>query len=696
MKTNFWLTGLLVFLFSIQLQAEGLKLFVAPSGSDNGPGTELQPLYSLKGARDRIREMKKVQAFNDTIFVILKPGNYALTSTFQLGYEDSGSAEAPIIYQAENPDQTTISGGIELTGFVETDQGLWVAEIPEVSYWNWRFDQLFVNGKRATRAKSPNNGYFLIKDIEEEVWVQGTGRNPERAQQIVTANDDAASILASLSESEAQNVIMTVYHHWNITKRYIDKFDTEHNTIYTSGQGMKPWNPWKPGKRFILENYRAALDTPGEWFLDDDGTLYYKPFPGEKIENSTFYAPVIEQLVRIDGQPAQNKFVQHVAFEGLHFQYAAYNLPKSGFEPYQAAISIDAAIEINGAKYIKFNDCHLEHTGGYGIWLNQGVSSCEIKHSLLQDLGAGGIRIGELTIREEASLQTHSNVVDNNIIQSGGFDFAPGVGVLIGQSADNEITHNDIGDFRYTGVSVGWVWGYNHSPAKRNKINFNHIHHIGWGVLSDMSGVYTLGKSEGTEVSNNHIHHIYAYDYGGWGLYTDEGSSNIIMENNLVHHTKTGGFHQHYGRENTIRNNIFAFSKMYQLQATRVEDHQSFSFSNNIVLFDEGVLFQGPWTKMNVEIDQNLYWKLTGDVDFIGGNLQSWQKHGYDQHSVLANPDFINAQSGNFNFKKLKTVKKIKFEPFDYTEYGVYGDKAWREKAKLPGKLIEAFDQLYK
>lgn len=686
----------IILLWSINIKAQGLTLFVSPKGDDNASGNIELPLQSLEGARDKIRELKKEASYTDTIFVIIKPGHYQLTSTFTLYPEDSGSEAAPIVYVAQDPKNTIFSGGVPITGFHENEEGLWVTHVQEVTYWNWTFDQLYVNGKRATRAKSPNNGYFYIKDVKEEVWIQGTGRNPERGQQIVITEEDASQELSPLSSSELDNVVMTVFHHWNITKRFIDKFEADKNTIYTSGEGMKPWNPWKTGKRFILENYIGALDTPGEWFLNDNGMLYYKPLKNEKIESSTFVAPVLKQLLTIEGNSEKSEYVNHVVFKDLHFQHTAYTLPKTGFEPYQAAITIDAAIELNGAQYIQFLNCELDKTGGYGLWMNQGVSNCEVNHSYLHDLGAGGIRIGELTIREEESLQTHSNTINNSIIQSGGFEFAPGVGVLIGQSADNRVTHNDIGDFRYTGVSVGWVWGYDYSPAKGNKILFNHIHHIGWGVLSDMSGVYTLGPSEGTEVSNNHIHHIYAYDYGGWGLYTDEGTSNIIMENNLVHHTKTGGFHQHYGKENIIRNNILAFSKMYQVQATRVEEHLSFTFSNNIVLYKEGVLYKGPWTKMNVAIDNNLYWNLSGEVDFIGKNLKSWQKNGYDKNSLIDDPQFKDPKQGDFHFNNSKASKKINFNSFDYDSYGIYGSKEWKNKAELPDTLIKEFNTLYK
>ncbi len=584
--------------------------------------------------------------------IVVPKGVIYLDEPLLLGPQDSN------ILFVGSDGKATLSGGKVIEGFkpVEVDgKKLIAVDLPEIRDGKWRFSQLFVNGRRAMRPRLPRKGYYQVVQrmdtLEGEPWNGGERKfrfNPGEIKP---------------TWHNLQDVDVLAFHFWIESRMPMKSVDDSKNIVELQAPATfrlsEAFDP-NVGARYWVENVFEAI-RPGEWYMDRKaGVLYYYPSIGEDWKRESFVAPRLTQLIVVKGSDKEK--AENISFKNIGFAHTEYELPsgKAGF--FQAAYGVPGAVHFEHAERCGMDSCDISQIGTYAIEFGAGCKGNAVDRCNITDLGAGGIKIGH---------GSESTSVTNCEISHGGKIFMSGIGVWIGKSGHNRILHNNIHDLYYTGVSLGWTWGYGPSNAVDNWVEYNHIYNIGRGLLSDMGGIYNLGISPGTRFTHNLIHDCQSYGYGGWGIYTDEGSSDVLIENNVVYNTNTGGFHQHYGKENIIRNNIFAFAKEYQLQRTRMEEHISFIFENNIVIYDKGVLLGSNWKDDKFKMDKNIYWNLNGKTpDFAGATLEDWRKRGNDVNSIIADPKFVDSANHDFHLHPDSPALKLGFKPIDLSGVG--------------------------
>lgn len=671
--------------------------FVSPRGNDTwsgklpDPGANDGPFATVGRARDAVQGLLKAQKASQPIRIVLRGGTYYLESPLEFGPEDSGKQQAPVIYASAPGEKVVLSGGRRLEGARWGEaNGLkaWVMDIPEVKEGRWRFRQLFVNDERRPRTRLPKEGEYRIEALPG--YTGDFLRSPTK--HFVYAKGHILSSWRNLRDVEVVGITR-----WLDNRLPIESVDSETCTVTFDRPSLfalvssAPWGDSTANPSiYWVENVLEALDTPGQWYLDrPKGRLYYLPQRGEDIASAEIIAPRLLRVVQVLGRPGEP--VHDLRFEAITFSHTEWHPPADYASSLQAGIEVPGALLFDYAERCAVTGGAIEHIGNFGIEIGVGCADIEISHNQITDIGAGGIRIGhffswetdgsgQLTERgkqRKAAMpqgpRSQRVTVSDNVIAHCGRFTPEAMGVFVGDNPNNKIIHNHIYDLFQSAIAVGSVQDFGPNNARSNVVEFNHIHDVGQGMLSDLAGIYTC-STPGTRIRYNRVHDVSRRDYGGWGIYPDEGAHELLIQNNLVFRCQDGALFAHHNQNITAENNIFAFSRTAQIERYGVGGFE-LTFRRNLVYYEEGhAIGGGGIDKSGTNVcsfDRNIYWNTSGQpVSFGGKTFAEWQSQGQDRNSLLADPLFVDPGSGNFTLQPDSSATRVGFKDWDMSSVG--------------------------
>jgi len=553
------------------------EIWISPKGSDFNDGTRQFPKATLTSALRQAREWRRTEdnRIQGGITIYMEGGTYAFYEPVFIRPEDSGTKESPTIIRSVGDEKVILSGGISINGWKKQGK-VWVADVPAFNGRPLDFRQLWVNGKKAVRAR----------DVEDFEKMNRICSVDEKNEILYVPAVSIRRLIDNKGNLKAKYAEMVLHQMWCVANLRIRSVEVQGDSaairFHQPESRIQFEHLWpRPmvttdghNSAFYLTNARELQDVPGEWYHDIDARkVYYYPREGEKMQEAEVIVPAVETLVRVEG--TLDRPVCHIRFEKITFSYTTWMRPsEKGHVPLQAGMYLTdgyridpkmqrnylnhpldnqgwlgrpaAAVRVVAARQIDFERCRFEHLGSTGLDYEEAVQGGVVRGCLFRDIAGNGLLVGSFSPaahethlpydpadRREVCTQQHIN--NCYFTEIGNEDWGC-LAIAAGYVGDVNIEHNEISEVPYSGISLGWGWTQTVNCMRNNRVHANLIHHYAKHMY-DVAGIYTLGSQPKSYVTENCVHSIYkpgyVHDPNHWFyLYTDEGSSFITVRDN--------------------------------------------------------------------------------------------------------------------------------------------------------------------
>ena len=553
------------------------EIWISPKGSDFNNGTRQSPKATLTSALRQAREWRRTEdnRIQGGITIYMEGGTYAFHEPVFIRPEDSGTKESPTIIRSVGDEKVILSGGISINGWKKQGK-VWVADVPAFNGRPLDFRQLWVNGKKAVRAR----------DVEDFEKMNRICSVDEKNEILYVPVVSIRRLIDNKGNLKAKYAEMVLHQMWCVANLRIRSVEVQGDSaairFHQPESRIQFEHPWpRPmvttdghNSAFYLTNARELQDVPGEWYHDIDARkVYYYPREGEKMQEAEVIVPAVETLVRVEG--TLDRPVRHIRFEKITFSYTTWMRPsEKGHVPLQAGMYLTdgyridpkmqrnylnhpldnqgwlgrpaAAVRVVAARQIDFERCRFEHLGSTGLDYEEAVQGGVVRGCLFRDIAGNGLLVGSFS---PAAHETHlpydpadrrevctQQQINNCYFTEIGNEDWGCLAIAAGYVEDINIEHNEISEVPYSGISLGWGWTQTVNCMRNNRVHANLIHHYAKHMY-DVAGIYTLGSQPKSYVTENCVHSIYkpgyVHDPNHWFyLYTDEGSSFITVRDN--------------------------------------------------------------------------------------------------------------------------------------------------------------------